>query len=328
MRRAMAESVAAFDRTGDEALADLPGDLGLTVRFLHRIAPAQALLAGTSSLRLDRIASHLRRAGPRELADEVLDTVLGDYEPPRRSGSWDPAGLPRYVAAALALPANRARADRVYLGLMRRIGSFWGVLAGVKGYSVGESFVARNVGLRGVWRGGRRKVEIVFMDHDNLHVSGQTADDFHPVETTWGMLTDERFILGSWSAPTSVRGEAEYLDAIYRAGRPLVRQGRAALLAALDDACRRTRRELGRPALRELFRAEFVHRVRDWDALVARFLRRAPAGSEEAATAAGLRRWVKGFLAPRGHEAYFVGECAEALAVHADFFRRYAFLYP
>src|SRR4029077_6060979 len=192
-------------------------------------------------------------------------------------------------------------------------------LAGVKGYSVGESFVARNVGLRGVWRGGRREVEIVFMDHDNLHVSGRTADDFHPVETTWGMLTDERFILGSWSAPTSVRGEAEYLDAIYRAGRPLVRQGRAALLAALDDACRRTRRELGRPALRELFRAEFVHRVRDWDALVARFLRRAPT---EGAAAASLRRWVKGFLAPRGHEAYFVDECAEALAVHADFFRR------
>jgi hypothetical protein len=142
------------------------------------------------------------------------------------------------------------------------------------------------------------------------------------------MLTDERFILGSWSAPTSIRGEAEYLDAIYRAGRPLVRQGRAALLAALDDACRRTRRELGRPALRELFRAEFVHRVRDWDALVGRFLRRDPAGSEEAPTAAGLRRWVKGFLAPRGHEAYFVDECAEALAVHADFFRRYGFLYP
>jgi hypothetical protein len=326
MRRAMAESVAAFDRAAGEALDDLPGDLGLTVRFLHKIAPAQGLLAGTSSLRLDRIAAHLRRAGPRDLADEVLDTVLGDYEPPRGwSGSWDPAGLPRYVAAALAVPANRARADRVYLGLMRRIGSFWGVLAGVKGYSVGESFVARNVGLRGVWRGGRREVEIVFMDHDNLRVGGRAADDFDPVETTWGMLTDERFILGSWSAPTSIRGEAEYLDAIYRAGRPLVREGRAALLAALADACRRTRRELGRPALRELFCAEFVHRVRDWDALVGRFVRRPPAAD---ATAAALRRWVRGFLAPRRHAAYFVGECAEALAVHGDFFRRYAFLYP
>jgi hypothetical protein len=323
LRRAMAESVAAFDRAADEALADLPGELGLTVRFLHRIAPAQALLAGTSSLRLDRIASYLRRGGPRELADEVLETMLGEYEPPRGRYAG-PADLPRYAAAALAVPANRARADRAYLGLMRQIGSFWGVLAGVKGYSVGESFVARNVGLRGVWRGGRREVEIVFMDHDNLHVGGRTADDFHPVETTRGMEMDERFILGSWSAPTSIRGEAEYLDAIYRAGRPLVREGRAALLAALDDACRRSRRELEGPALRELFCAELVHRVRDWDALVARFLRRAPASGGKAA---GLRRWVEGFLAPRGHAAYFVDECAATLAEHGDFLRRYAFLY-
>ncbi len=331
MRRAMAESVAAFELESGDELAGLPGELGLTVRFLHKIAPAQALLCGTSSLRLDRIALYLSRAGPRrylgrpahpaearELADEVLEAVLGEYVPPR--GRYrDPA---RYVAVALAAPASRARADRVYLGLMRQIGSFWGVLAGAKGYSMGESFVARNVGLRSVWRGGRWEVEIVFMDHDNLHVGGQAGGDFHPVSTTAGMEADESFIMGSRSGPSSVRGEVDYLDAIYRAGRPLARRGRQELLAALAAACRKTRRELAGPALSELFCKEYVRRVRDWDALLADFVRSAPA-----ARAAGLRARAARCLAPRGHEPSFIDECAEALAEHGPFLRRYAFLY-
>jgi hypothetical protein len=319
MRRAMAESVAAFEHEGGERLEGVPGELGLTVRFLHRIAPAQALFLGTSSLRLDRAARYLSRPESCGLADEILETILGEHAPPRENLE-DPA---RYVAAALA--ANRARADRVYLGLMRQIGSFWGVLAGVKGHSLGESFVARNVGLRGVWHGGRRQVEIVFMDHDNLHVGAQRADDFHPLETSRGMATDERYILGSWRSPSGVRGEAEYLDAIYRAGRPLVRAGRSALLTAAAAACRRTRRKLGGPALRELFCAPFVRRVQDWDALLAAFVRRFPAG--EAAAEEALGEWTASFLAPRRHPGYFIDECAAALAEHGVFFRGYAFLY-
>ena len=322
MRRAMAESVAAFEHEGSERLEGVEGELGLTVRFLHRIAPAQALFLGTSSLRLDRAARYLSRPASCALAGEILETVLGEYAPPR-GDSRDAADPARYVAAALA--ANRARADRVYLGLMRQIGSFWGVLAGVKGYSLGESFVARNVGLRGVWRGGRREVAIAFMDHDNLHAGARRADDFHPLETSRGMATDERYILGSWRSPSGVRGEAEVLDAIYRAGRPLARAGRAALLAAAAAACRRTRRKLGGPALRELFCAPFVRRVRDWDALLAAFVRRFPPGEEPAGEA--LREWTAGFLAPRRHPGYFIDECAAALAEHGAFFRCYAFLY-
>jgi hypothetical protein len=321
MRRAMAESVAAFEDEGSERLEGVESELGLTVRFLHRIAPAQALFLGTSSLRLDRAARYLSRPASCGLADEILETVLGEYAPPR-GDSRDTADPARYAAAALA--ANRARADRVYLGLMRQIGAFWGVLAGVKGYSLGESFVARNVGLRGVWRGGRREVAIVFMDHDNLHVGGRRADDFHPLEASRGMATDERYILGNWRSPSGVRGEAEVLDAIYRVGRPLVRAGRAALLAAAAAACRRTRRKLGGPALRGLFGASFVRRVHDWDALLAAFVRRFPV--EEPAGAC-LREWTADFLAARRHPAHFVAECAAALAEHGDFFRHYAFLY-
>ena len=277
---------------------------------------------GTSSLRLDRAARHLSRPASRELAAEVLATALGGYAPPRED-DWDPAQPARYVAAALA--ANRPRADRVYLGLMRQIGAFWGMLAGAKGYSLGESFVARNVGLRGRWRGGRREVAAVFMDHDNLHVGGGRAGDFRPLEAARGMATDERYILGSWRSPSGVRGEAETLDVIYRAGRPLARAGRAALLRAAAAACRRTRRELQSPELRELFGAPFLRRVHDWDALLAAFVRRFPAA--EAVEEAALREWTAGFLAPRRHPAAFLDECAAALAEHGDFFRFYAFLY-
>lgn len=335
MRQALRECIEAFEREQEgTVLADLPGELGLTVRFLHRMGPAQAVLCGTSSLRLDRAALYLSPKGParyfgdlgkaafgahdaRWLADQVLEEALGEYEPPE--GRFRDHGT--YVAAALA--ANRSRADRVYLDLLRQTGTFWGVIAGCKGYSHGESFVARNAGLRSVFRHGRYQVELVFMDHDNLHLGGGHRDDFHPVDTIAGMEVDSRYVMGSWMARTPVRGAAEYLDEVYRAGPALVREGRAVLLEALGLSCRRTRRELRSPALRDLFREEFAERAQDWDALAGDFVRRPPAEDTEDR----LRAWVPRFLRARGHERYFIRECVASLARHGVFLRRYAFLY-
>ena len=331
MRQALRECTEAFEREQDErGLEDLPGDLGLTVRFLSRMGPAQAVLCGTSSLRLDRAALYLSPKGPsryfgkvfaghdaRWLADQVLEEALGEYEPPEGRFRDHEA----YLAAALV--ANRSRADRVYLDLLRQTGTFWGVIAGCKGYSHGESFVARNVGLRSVFRHGRYQVELVFMDHDNLHLGGGRRDDFHPVNSIAGMEVDSRYVMGSWMARTPVRGAAEYLDEIYRASPGLVREGRAVLLEALSLSCRRTRRELRSPALREFFSEEFVERARDWDALAADFVRRPP--SED--TEGRLRAWVPRFLRAQGYERSFIRECVESLAEYGVFLRRYACLY-
>jgi hypothetical protein len=336
MRRALRESTEAFERERDSEPEDLPGELGLTVRFLNKLAPAQAVLCGTSSLRLDRAALYLSPKGPAHyfgktpfgktpfgrhdacwLADQVLEEALGEYEPPR-GRFQDPES---YVTAALA--ANRARADRVYLDLLRQIGTLWGVIAGCKGHSHGESFVARNVGLRSVFRHGHFKVELVFMDHDNLRLGARHRDDFHPVDTTVAMETDERYIMGSWRMRSSVRGLAEYLDEIYRAGPALIHEGRAVVLEALAVSYRRTLRELWSPALRELFCEPFVERVHEWDALVRELVRRPPAEDTEE----HLRAWVPGFLAARGHEPYFIDECVAAFAQRGAFLRRYAFLY-
>ena len=54
MRAAMAQCVEAFEE--DEQAMDLPGDLGLTIRYLKHLAPKQALVSGTSSFRLDTLA--------------------------------------------------------------------------------------------------------------------------------------------------------------------------------------------------------------------------------------------------------------------------------
>src|SRR5207244_4697193 len=59
MRVAMAESVAAFKAEGYGELPEFPGDLGLTAQFINHVNPAQAILCGTSSFRLDKLARYL-----------------------------------------------------------------------------------------------------------------------------------------------------------------------------------------------------------------------------------------------------------------------------
>ncbi len=92
------------------------------------------------------------------MADDVLEEVLGIYLPPEVRYR----GHEHYVQAALAVPENRTRADRNFLSVMQDIGTFWGTLLAVRGYTRGESVVARNVGLRSVWDEGEWKVKIIF----------------------------------------------------------------------------------------------------------------------------------------------------------------------
>jgi hypothetical protein len=260
-RAAMRKAVAAFRKEGQQTPLDLPGELGLTLQFLQCVSPAQSILARTSSFRLDRVALYLSDAGPdsyfrqglgrepepgepRRMADEVLEEVLGVYSAPmaRYRGY---RGHGRYVAAALALPANRARADGVYLDLLRQIGTFWGTLYAAGGCSSGESFVARNVGLRSCWEKGRWRVRILFMDHDCLRIGRD--DSFPNPALLQGMWEDQWHILGD-------RGEAAFLEEIYHVRSTLAETGRSALLAAARRSYRRTRAAMTRhPEVRPLF---------------------------------------------------------------------------
>lgn len=320
MRQAMAEATAALARERDWALPDgLPGPLGLTVRFLNYTAPAQAILARTSSFRLDRVALYLSAEGPqayfggglgvpygkaeaKRLADEVLDEVLGVYTPPAVPYR-DHGG---YVDAALAEPANRARADQVFLALAAETGRVWGTLLGIRGYSRGESFVARNAGLRSCWRGGDWTVEILFMDHDDLQSAGKA---FWPESALPLMMLDERHI----------QRDMACLERIYRTCPETGLQGWETLRREAAHAYRATQEAVrSRPEVRELYSPVFVERLGDWDAAVRMFL---------AAEGPEWREPVRDFLASRGYDAELAEEYLKALEGFAAFLRRTSFLY-
>jgi hypothetical protein len=342
MREGLLEAMAAGKLLRGWRPMGLPGELGLTIEFLNHYPPAQALLAGTTSFRLDRMDLYLSPAGAdeyqsegastgvrqgreeaRRLADLVLEEALGVYSPPRvRYRSHG-----RYVAAALAVPANRRRADRTYLALARQLGRLWGTLTAVHGGSLGESFVARNVGLKSCWERGRRRVKIISMDHDVMTIEATSRGrGFHPLATLPALLEDERFIMGEHraSAPYPVEGAMDHLERIYRVGKDTARRGRAAVLNEMRRAYRRTQAALGTEAeLAGLFEAPYLKCLRDWNLLVSRYLAaRAANESDDAFKTAATR-----LLERRGCDPELIDEQLRAVAQYADFLTRYAFLY-
>jgi hypothetical protein len=247
------------------------------------VTPSQGLLVRTSSFRLDKLALYLSAEGPdryfrqglgrepgpgeaKRFADELLEEVLGLYTPPDapyRSHA-------RYVEAALALPVNRARADRVYLDLMRQIGTFWGTLYAAGGCTWGETFVARNVGLRSCWENGRWRVRILFMDHDRMRVGRDHL--FQPQKVLRGMWEDQRYILGDGIGKgSSGKGEAGFLREIYRLAPEVARAGRRALGAEARRSYRKTLSVMAdHPEVRPLFRRSFLRESGDWDEVMRR----------------------------------------------------------
>src|SRR5262249_40935275 len=220
MRGAMKLAVDHAKPKDEYGPLDSVGDLGLTVQFLAHVTPAQSIIHGTSSFRLDKLAAYLSEGGAelyykaglnvdysdddaRRFADEVLDEVLGVYTPPDAAYQ----DHKQYVDAALSVPANRARADRAYFSVIEEIGKFWGTLWAARGYTWGESFVGRNVGLRSVWEGGEWKVKIIFMDHDNMNLPESEAEVLYPQTAFHGFCIDARFVGGVM--PDSVHGRAE-----------------------------------------------------------------------------------------------------------------------
>jgi len=340
----MQSAVAAFRRERSGGLPELPGPLSLTTRFLHRLPPGQAVLAGTSSFRLDRLALYLSAEGPaayftpelgtpelgtpelgaepspellRQLADDLLEEVLGcPSRPARPAGKW-PGYLP-YLEAAFALPANRARADRIYRRLMREAGTLWGTLCALRGYSWGESFVGRNIGIKGRWEGGRWHVGIVFLDHDGMHIGG--VEHLWPRKMAQGMRTDQIFLLGRPQSGST--GSAGLLGEIYRVSPEAAGRGREELLRATFRAYRRTLRALrSNPNLRELLPDAFLRELGHWDAAVRHYLRRDPAGNGE------WKGRVARSLARKGYRERRIRNFLEALTERGELLQVLAPLY-
>jgi hypothetical protein len=337
MRGAMEESVAAFREEGYTTL-DIPRrGLGLTAQFISDVAPAQTVLSGTSSFRLDKLALYLSARGPERyfaeglraeysahdavrLADELLEEVLGVYRPPRvRFQSYE-----QYVDAALSRRENRARADETYLSLLAQLGKFWGTLLAVRGYSRGESFVARNVGLKSVWRGGCWRVRAVFMDHDALIIPGLENENFLAQGALPNMRMDERYAWGGSNPAQRATSGVGYLRAIYRTGEAVNARGEILARGALKDAYTKTQREvLSNPALRRMFHRTFLGRLGDWDEIVTGYL--AVRGDER--ECAAWERGMKRKLAEKGYRRGGLEGYLEVIRNYLCFVEKYAFLF-
>lgn len=337
MRLAMKESVSAFKAEGYAPLHDLPGDLGLTAQFLSIVAPAQAILTGTTSFRLDKLATYLSEDGAqryflegmavaysphdaRRLADAMLEEIMGVVRPPDvKYETYE-----QYLAAAFGLPENRARADRFYLAALQQIAWFWGTLFAARAYSQGESFVARNVGLKSVWSDGDWQVNIIFMDHDAVVLPGAWNRGVSLEDALPGIALDESFICGKSSHEEFAASEIGCLQKIYRVNDDVCNRGQALLESALQQAYKETQyRLLTSQKLKSLFEKTFVEQLRSTDMLIEAYLHIEP--SEVAST-----RWkqkIENQLTAKGYSAGLVAMHLRTFENNRGFLKRYAFLF-
>ena len=332
-RLAMRQVIAAFRNETGVSTPSLPGDFGLATQFLGHVVPSQSILMETSSFRLDRLLSYLSPQGAdlyfakglnvsftrdqaRRFADELLEEVLGVYTPPDvgyRSHN-------QYIKAALSRPDNRARADSNYISIMGEIGKFWGTLLGTRSRTHGESFVGRNVGLRSVFENGEWRVKIVFLDHDALYLTEITTNHYHPLSLLPAITTDEKYIFG---AP-HVIGETELLRGIYRVDQAVEAEGHSMLKNALRDSYKKTHSEIcNAPRLQGRFSRGFVEGIRDWDQIVAGYLRVKDDPSKIGSWGDEASR----LLQEKGYDEALVREYVRAVEKYSSFLQRYSFLY-
>jgi hypothetical protein len=331
MRGHLRRATEAFE--GNELRADLAGEFGWTVRFFTQTVPNQAWIAGTTSYRLDRTADLLGPRGPeiyfceglgrdftagdaRWLASQVLEEVLGVFEKPHAA----PENYDQYVPAALAWPPNRAAADAAYLDAVADIGLYWGTLLAMGGWTEGESFVSRNVGLKSRWIGGRWCVRICFMDHDCLLAVGAPGDVPHPARPIDGMRKDSDWICEDPRA----RGEFACLREIYRVSASTESLGRRKFEARVLAGYTVTRRAMAaNEAVASKFEPGYLRILTLRDDAIRTFL--ATEDSEEA-----MERWKAQTIANMTGSLYsddWISGFCGAVVRNRRVLTRYRFLY-
>jgi hypothetical protein len=313
-----------------------PGELALTVAFLRDIKPRQSIIIRTSSFRLDVLRKYLSAQGPeayfgdglrssytaedaRRFADDLLEEVLGTYVPPASTyRSYE-----QYVSAALNNPENRAAADQAYTVCMRQIGAYWGTLLAAGGHTSGESFVARNVGLKSAWIDGRWCARCIFMDHDSLVCPNSNDQDFYVEAYLNGAFLDQRYVFGSIREKDTDLGSVECLQSIYGVDPPAARSGERALCTAMASAYKEVRRQLlpgGR--LRSFLGNRLIEALSHFDEVV-----RMSLGMDEGAGTGPWQPRARRWLGMMGYDQQLCRKFVELIARHEPFFRVNDYLY-
>jgi hypothetical protein len=334
MRQALTQSLFAFVRERYVINSVPQSHEARTRAFLRAMTPAQCTLIGTSALRLDTVTAWLASGGADAyfgvahgraptlpeacgFADTILTDILDSYRPPAATG-----GYAAYVAAAFA--QNRAAADRAFLTALGSLGRLWGTLLGLRGYTEGESFVPRNVGLRVVWTDGAWVVRIVFMDHELTNVTGKRMRHFHPEAALSGMHKDFVHIVGGRLGGLPRSGTVAALVEIYRPDGALAARGRAHMVEELRRAYRVTLARMRDDAeMRARFRESFASALPAWDAVLGLYDASRVGARERARWKGAMRR----IMAAHGLDEKLIGEYRRAIHRHRRMLRGAPYLF-
>ncbi|HVQ40456.1 MAG TPA: hypothetical protein VMS31_23140, partial [Pyrinomonadaceae bacterium] len=204
------------------------------------------------------------------------------------------------------------------------IAKFWGTALAVRAYSRGESFVARNVGLKSFWNQGRWDVKIIFMDHDALVIPNPPNGLFFAHGDIPNMRMDERFIWGRSSPERFAASEVGCLQSIYRVSQGLDEKGQALADAELRAAYGKTQREFStNPELQRLFYKARLEHFRDWDVLVGGYL----IMNGDKAAAGKWKRKMKRMLAAKGYRKDMFDAYVKTIEDNKEFLTGLAFLF-
>jgi hypothetical protein len=334
-RAAMRTCAESFPSDTGVTQASYSGEAGMTLKFIGQALPQQAVIVGSSSFRLDRIALYLSEAGPEEyfrvglgrsytlwdvrlLADSVLEEILGEVSiPPEGYLNYS-----QYLHDVFGLAENRRRSDDNYMSVMAQIGECWGTFLAVRGFSDGESYVQRNVGLKSIWKDGRWQIRIIFMDHDDLTVAGSRYQYLWPWREVSGMPMDQIHILGGLIGGETIPGEVGVLKNIYRVSSDVSCAGLKSFERALRAAYQKTQTELAtNQELRRLFYPRFLQGYRDFDELVPGFLETDPSQIDF------WKAKAEAYLGSKQYEDELIAEYIKTIVHFRDFFERIKFLY-
>jgi hypothetical protein len=338
MREQMERCVSDFDLLYGDDLAQVPGEVGLTGRFIAHALPSQGILTQTSSCRIDRLATYLSPTGADEyfirglkrtsytkqeaqqFADALLDEVLGIYSAPTAYENHA-----QYLRAAFAIRENRNRADRFHALTTAELGRYWGTILALGAYSFGESFVGRNLGLKSSFEAGEWTVRLLFMDHDNLRIPDKGEVSFWPYSAFRASVVDEAYICANPDRPLQIDGSSLWhLEQIYHVNAETRLKSKEYLHQAMENAYRQTRRGMDtNRSVQRFFSKSYIRHMHDWDVVVADYLTNC--GDPMHINAWKLR--PEAYLSRMHYKKAIIDDYLLAIEKHYDVFTRYSFLY-
>jgi len=339
MRGHMERCVSDFDFLYGDELAQVPGEVGLTGRFIAHALPCQGIFTQTSSWRLDRLANYLSPAGAdayfikglnrasytkqeaRQFADALLDEILGIYIAPTAAYK----NHEQYLRAAFAIRENRSRADRFHALATAELGWYWGTVLALGAFSFGESFVGRNLGLKSSFEAGEWTVRLLFMDHDNLRIPDAGEETFWPYGAFRASVVDEAYICANPDRPLQIDGSSLwYLEEIYHVNAVTRLKSKEYLHQAMEKAYKQTRRGMDtNRRVQRFFSKSYARHLHDWDVVVADYLTncgnpmKIPAWKSRPETYLSRKHYKKEVI-----DNYLLG-----IEKHYDVITRYSFLY-